>query len=657
MTESEEIIMAAYTFSSKSSSASSAAELPLQDGNTFSVSGSDSASDSNHAGGGKELKDSSATGDDDVPAKCFEDCRDPAMVNVSIVPKEKDDGKDESNSPASKKPKRDDARVIKSFLSRVGYVITLEENQGGAYKAWYSKCSEAARCIEELDGETCFEDGRKLRASWCAVSKTSEKLKDRAISPVTILSFSSSEVPDERDLKDRFCSCGEITGYRATDRTVAMTFVHFSSALRVVEDIVGRGFHLGGSLVGAQVKGVVKAVKGDNGMFLEKRVISLPEEDSERNNNKRARSKDSDGGDMPLPAEVSNANDNSDKRATGPRLFVSHSKEVASEVLAYLFSNLEGYEFIDVKRNRKTQRLRGFSFVTYATTEYAEAARKKLDGKQVSGSALQIVTAEEENEDRDEESSPSSSSSSHSKRKHKKKRKEEPAVNVRKQRARTLGEAEKGEDDLVHTFRSSLNELGGASPVQMAPMPFAEQQQQYIAAQNYAHQYYPFAMPYPYYAHMQMEQQAQLQQQQVHSPHAPASPMMHPAHIQMPHIPRSPHQTTAHWKHHREGVSPEPDRTRLYCTFRQQLPADTLRDAFFHAAPGLIYISKQNTKNGSQKTYCFVKYGDATAAQLAMLRLNGARVLDQILNVTIAEPPRAHSGVSKRRKTGNSDAE
>ena len=105
----------------------------------------------------------------------------------------------------------------------------------------------------------------------------------------------------------------------------------------------------------------------------------------------------------------------------------------------------------------------------------------------------------------------------------------------------------------------------------------------------------------------------------------------------------------------RARSAPGVDDARLYCTFRQQLPHDVLKDAFDRAAPGLEYISKQAFKTGGKSIFCFVKYENSTAAQLAMLRLNGSLVLDQTLNVTIAEPPRTPSGGSKRRKTVNAD--
>ena len=60
------------------------------------------------------------------------------------------------------------------------------------------------------------------------------------------------------------------------------------------------------------------------------------------------------------------------------RLFVAHSKQVEPQVLVYLFSNREGFKFIDVKRNRRTQRSLGVSLVTFQTHAHAVAAREAL---------------------------------------------------------------------------------------------------------------------------------------------------------------------------------------------------------------------------------------------------------------------------------------
>ncbi len=569
-------------------------------------------------------------------------------------------------------------RSLKSFLSRAGFIMRIDRMAIGEYLAEYSKVSEAALAEEKLDGEEISSDGSnfKLSVEWGALKlQHRSESSTRPLSPVSVLSFKKkSALPLEQDVKDRFCSCGEITGIKISGNSIDITFVHYSSAVRVVEDILVRGFLLPCPLLKASVDGVVSALSsGRSGSFLERRFVGGRHAPSMH---KRSRSNSSHGALSPASKASSQEETHEPNDAATPsaaeasesvdaytRLFVAHSKQVEPQVLVYLFSNRKGFEFIDVKRNHRTQRLRGFSFVTFKTHKDAAAALEALHGVEVDGRMLQIVPAEE-NESNGDDAASTTSQSSH--RQHqKKKRKDGEYMRTsyaRKQRAKThADESPKGEDELVHSFQSSLMGFGGSPQMRMHPIPYND-------PSNYA---FPFSNPapghYPYYpANMHM---GHLHGQQ--SPHAgPMTPMMH---HQMPPIPPSPlhHQLTPPQMHAQGQVqthaqvqsqsrwearaAPVIDDARLYCTFMQQLPHDVLKDTFDRAAPGLEYISKQAFKKGGKKTYCFIKYADSTAAQLAMLRLNGTRVLDQTLNVTIAEPPRTPSGSSKRRKTINSE--
>ena len=93
------------------------------------------------------------------------------------------------------------------------------------------------------------------------------------------------------------------------------------------------------------------------------------------------------------------------------------------------------------------------------------------------GRKLQIVPAEENEANGDDAASMSSQSSHHHQ---KKKRKDGEnylrTSYARQQRAKTQASSgfPKGEDELVHSFRSSLMGFGGSPPMHMHPMPFGD---------------------------------------------------------------------------------------------------------------------------------------------------------------------------------------